>query len=265
MISLRAWRTIEHVMIITRTPFRISFFGGGTDYPVWYDTHGGATLSTSIDKYCYITCRRFPPFFDSKIRFVWSKIELANHVDEIEHPTAREALKYLGFKDGVEIHHNSDLPARSGLGSSSTFLVGLLHALYTLKGESVSKHQLALDGIHVEQERLATNVGCQDHVAAAYGGFNKTTYGANKNILVTPVGASKERLHELEDNLLLFFTGLSRNASDIAGEQIKNTPKRASELNTMMAMVDEAGDILRSPSRSIDEFGKMLHETWQLK
>lgn len=252
-------------MIITRTPFRISFFGGGTDYPVWFEKNGGATLSTSIDKYCYITVRRFPPFFEHKIRFVWSKIELANHADEIEHPTARESLKFLGLNDGVEIHHNGDLPARSGLGSSSTFVVGLLNALYALKGESASKSKLTLDSIHIEQERLASNVGCQDHVAAAFGGFNKVIYGGEDHIKVVPVNASKERLQKLESNLMLFFTGLSRNASDIAGEQIKNTPQKEAELHKMMGMVDQAIDILSDEKRDMDDFGRMLRETWQLK
>jgi D-glycero-alpha-D-manno-heptose-7-phosphate kinase len=252
-------------MIITRTPFRISFFGGGTDYPVWFEKHGGVTLSTTIDKYCYITCRRLPPFFDHRFRLVWSKIELTNHAEEIEHPTAREALKYLGFDKGVEIHHAGDLPARAGLGSSSTFVVGLLNALYALKGESISKQKLAMDGIHIEQERLNSNVGCQDHVAAAFGGLNKVTYGGQERFLVQPVSVSGGRIHEFQNNLMLFFTGLARNASDIAEQQIKNTPHKEKELHAMADMVDKGISLLQDESRPLEEFGSLLNETWQLK
>lgn len=252
-------------MIITRTPFRISFFGGGTDYPIWYREHGGAVLSTTINKYCYITCRYLPPFFAHKSRIVWSKIELVSHTDEIVHPVVRETLKFLEIRDGVEIHHDADLPARSGMGSSSAFTVGLLHALYTLLGKPITKYQLARDAIHIEQERLRENVGSQDQAAAAFGGLNLITFGGPSEITVTLLTVSAERLQALEERLLLFFTGFSRNASEIAASQIQNTPKKQKELVAMRALVDQAATLLRDPTADLDDFGRMLDETWKLK
>lgn len=253
-------------MIISQTPFRISFFGGGTDYPAWYREHGGAVLSTTIDKYCYLNCREFPPFFDKKNRVVWSKIEFVNAVDEIEHPSVKEVLKYLNIHEGVEIHHSADLPARAGMGSSSSFTVGLLHALKVLRGEEVQdKHQLALEALHVEQNLIKENVGSQDQTAAAFGGLNKITFGGQEEISVEPLDILPERKTGLQNNLMLFFTGFSRTASDIAKEQIKNTPKKEAELRRMHEMVDEAVGTLTDSTRDIDIFGEMLHETWQLK
>ena len=252
-------------MIITRTPFRISFFGGGTDYPVWYEKNSGAVLSATIDKYCYISCRYLPPFFEHRSRVVWSKIESVKHIDEIEHPAVREILKFTGMREGVEIHHDADLPARSGLGSSSSFVVGLLHAIHALKGRLVTKRQLALDAIHVEQERLKENVGCQDQAAAAFGGFNKVEFGGPQKIAVHPVTLSPAKLTAFQDHLAVFFTGFSRNASEIAKEQIANTDKNHRELSAMRQMVDEATAILNHSSGNLDDFGKLLHESWQLK
>lgn len=252
-------------MIINRTPFRISFFGGGTDYPAWYEKNGGAVLSTTIDKYCYISCRYLPPFFDHRSRVVWSKIESVKHVDEIEHPAVREILKFIGIADGVEIHHDADLPARSGLGSSSSFVVGLLHALHALQGRLVTKRQLALDAIHVEQERLKENVGCQDQAAAAFGGFNKVEFGGPQKIAVHPVTLNPEKLNLFQDHLMMFFTGFSRNASEIAKEQIANTDRNHRELDTMQQMVDQAMEILNRPDRNVDDFGRLLDESWQMK
>lgn len=253
-------------MIITRTPYRISFFGGGTDYPAWFDNFGtGAVLSATIDKYCYLTCRYLPPFFDDKNRIVWSKVQTANHVDEIEHPAVREALKFLEISDGIEILHYGDLPHRTGMGSSSSFVVGLLHALNILKGKKVSKKQLALDAISVEQERIKDNVGCQDQVAVAYGGFNRITFGGPDRIAVRPVAISQENTEILQGMLMMFYTGISRTASEIAGQQIRAISQKEKELRTMLSMVDEAEKILRGPSRSLDAFGSLLHETWMLK
>jgi len=252
-------------MIITRTPFRVSFFGGGTDYPVWYRENGGAVLSTTINKYGYINCRQYPPFFDSKHRVVWSKIELANDADEIQHPSVRELIKFLGLNDkGVEIHYSADLPAMSGLGASSAFTVGLLNALYTLEGQMPTKKKLALDAIHVEQNLIGENVGSQDQVATAFGGFNKITFNGKHEIDVMPVGVPSQELADLQGNLLMFFTGLTKLTTEVAKEQIKNTPDRTSELNQMKALVDEAIETLSS-SGNIDDFGRLLHETWQLK
>jgi D-glycero-alpha-D-manno-heptose-7-phosphate kinase len=252
-------------MIISRTPFRISFFGGGTDYPTWYRENGeGAVLSTTINKYSYVSARRLPPFFDIKVRVVWSKIELTRHVNDIEHPTAREAMKHLGFEENMEVLHNSDLPARSGLGSSSSFTVGLLNALYALKGQMATKRQLALDAIHVEQNLVKENVGSQDQAAAAFGGFNKISFGGPQHITVQPVILPPPRLRDLQDHLMLFFTGFSRTASEVAAHKIQQIPKKSLELYQMMQMVDEAVRILHSEG-SLDDFGRLLDETWKLK
>lgn len=251
-------------MIISRTPFRISFFGGGTDYPVWYREHGGATLATTIRRYCYITCRWLPPFFEHNSRIVWSKIELVKEWEEIEHPSARECLKYLGIDQGIEIHHDGDLPARTGLGSSSSFTVGLLHALYGLKGIMPSKMQLAMEAIHVEQERLQENVGSQDQVAAAFGGFNRIDFKPDGTVQVSPMLLNRERLTELEQHLLLVYTGVSRTASDIAAEQIRTTREKKPELKMLLQMVEEASSLLQGKGPLL-EFGKLLDEGWQLK
>ena len=251
-------------MIISRTPFRISFFGGGTDYPVWYEENGGAVLATTINKYCYISCRYLPPFFEHKHRIIYSQTELVPDVDEIQHPSVRETLKFMGITDGMEIHHDGDLPARTGLGSSSSFTVGLLHALYALKGKMPSKMELALKAIHIEQEILRENVGSQDQVLAAFGGFNRIDFSEKNNFQVHPITLSRERLELLQGHLMLLFTGFSRTASQIAGEQIKATPNKKRELKEMYRMVDEAINILNGEN-DLSAFGKLLHQTWQLK
>ena len=250
-------------MIISRTPYRISFFGGGTDYPVWYKENGGAVLSTTIDKYCYITCWYLSPFFDYKSRIVWSRIETVKDISEIQHPAVRATLKFMNIEKGVEIHHAGDLPARTGLGSSSSFTVGLLHALYGLNGLMPSKMQLAKEAIHIEQNMLRENVGSQDQVAVAFGGFNKIEFRGNENPIVSPIIMDTGRLRQLQDYMMLVFTGFSRTASEIAAEQIQNTHSRRNELNTMLQMVDEAVNILQI--NDLTGFGKLMHESWQLK
>jgi len=252
-------------MIISRTPFRISFFGGGTDYPVWYDENGGAVLATSINKYCYITCRYLPPFFKHKYRIVYSKTEQTQNIFEIQHPSVKETLSFMEIDRGVEIHHDADLPARTGLGSSSAFTVGLLNALYALKGKMITKRQLALDAIHVEQEMLKENVGSQDQTTAAFGGFNKIEFGGDQQILVQPITLNSRKCKLLQDHLMLFFTGFSRTASEIAGEQIKKTPDKKNEMNRMREMVEEAISILNGCDSDITDFGRMLHESWMIK
>jgi D-glycero-alpha-D-manno-heptose-7-phosphate kinase len=252
-------------MIITRTPLRVSFFGGGTDYPVWYREHGGAVLSTAIDKYCYLTCRKLPPFFDYRSRISYSKVENVMENAAIEHPSVRGCLQFLRIREGVEIHHVADLPARTGLGTSSAFTVGLLLALYAMGDRLRDKHALAQDAILVEQEVLREAVGSQDQVAAAYGGFNHITFREDDSIEVKRMLAPAERLSELQDHLVLFFTGFSRIASEIAQEQVKETPKRQTELRTMLQMVDEAVEIVSNSRRQIREFGTLLHESWNLK
>ncbi|MBN2313783.1 MAG: hypothetical protein JXM79_07625 [Sedimentisphaerales bacterium] len=252
-------------MIITRTPFRISFFGGGTDYPAWYEKNGGAVLSTTINKYCYITCRYLPPFFDYKYRIRYTFREETNSLYEIKHPAVRECLDYLGIEQGIEMVHTSDLPARSGIGSSSSFTVGFLSSLYALIGQMVSKRKLALDAIHVEHDLIKENVGSQDQVAAAFGGFNKITFGGEENVNVQPVAISREKLEWLQGRLMLFFTGISRNASEVAKDQIDNMSSKKSELTAMREMVDEAIHILNGPAESFDDFGRLLNHTWAIK
>lgn len=250
-------------MIISRTPFRISFFGGGTDYPAWFRQHKGAVLATTINKYCYITCRYLPPFFEHRHRIIYSKMEHVKEVEDIQHVSVRETLKFMKIKEGMEIHHDGDLPARTGLGSSSSFTVGLLHALYALKGIMPSKMQLAREAIYIEQELNKENVGCQDQILASLGGFNRIDFSGDNHFSPTRITISSEKLKLLEKHLMLFFTGFSRNASDIAAEQIKNTPQKKRELTLMYQMVDEAISLLNT-SRFLD-FGKLLHESWQLK
>ena len=251
-------------MIISRTPFRISFFGGGTDYPAWYREHGGSVLATTIDKYCYLTCRYLPPFFEHRLRILYSRIELCRSVDEIVHPAVREVLRYLGIDRGVEIHHDGDLPARSGMGSSSAFTVGLLHALHALNGRMTSKRQLALEGIHVEQERLRETVGSQDQVLAAYGGFNHIIFATSGEITVRPMTLAPDRVRELESHLMLIFTGINRTASDIAGSYATNTSENARIIRGIGQMVDEGMAILAGRD-DIARFGRLLHESWQAK
>lgn len=252
-------------MIITRTPYRISFFGGGTDYPAYYDEHGGAVLSTTINRYCYITCRYLPPFFDHKYLIRYSRKELAASVDEIKHPSVRECLKFLNLTEGIEMVHTGDIPAMSGIGSSSAFTVGLLNALYSLKGQMVTKRKLAFDAIHVEQNLIGEHVGSQDQTAAAFGGFNRIEFGNSERIFVQPVTLGGDKLKRLQDSLLFYFTGFSRTASDIAKEQIKEIPEKLNELRTMRQMVGQAISILNGVSESLNEFGKLLHESWRLK
>ena len=252
-------------MVITRTPLRISFFGGGTDYPVWYREHGGSVLATTINKCCYLNCRRLPPFFEYHSRISYLKVENVSDNGAIEHPSVRGCLKYLEVDEGVEIHHLADLPARTGLGTSSAFTVGLLLAMHALKGQMPDKKKLASEAIHVEQNVIGEAVGAQDQVCAAYGGFNRIDFGTDNTIDVNRVAASPSRLHELEQNLALFFTGFSRTAAEIAQEQIRLTPQKTNELKTMHQMVDEAESILTNPSRSLDEFGRLMHQSWQIK
>ncbi len=251
-------------MIISRTPYRVSFFGGGTDYHTWYNEHGGAVLSTTINHYCYLTCRSLPPFFDEKSRIVWSQIESVKDHSQIKHPAVRGVLEYLQENDGVEIHHSGDLPARSGLGSSSAFTVGLLHAMHALRGRMSNKRELACEAVHVERTLLKENVGVQDQIATAYGGFNKITILQNGDFAVDPVILPTDRLNALQSHFLLFFTGVARTSSDVAAEQFRVVSSKQDELKAMRQMVDEAVQIVTNSS-DLKDFGRLLHETWQLK
>ena len=251
-------------MIICRTPYRISFFGGGTDYPSWYLKNGGRVLSTSINKYCHISIRNLPPFFEHRIRLVYSKIELCQNYTEIVHPAVRETLRFMKFKDGLEIHHDGDLPARSGMGSSSSFTVGLLHSLYGLKGMLVTKQNLAEESIYIEQNMIKETVGSQDQIAAAYGGLNDITFNENGTFEVRPITISKSRIDELNSHLMLFYTGIMRTASDVADSYVSDIHSRENLLEQMVEMVDKGLDVLRS-DKPINLFGELLHETWIAK
>jgi D-glycero-alpha-D-manno-heptose-7-phosphate kinase len=252
-------------MITTRTPLRISFFGGGTDYPVWYREHGGAVLATAIDKCCYITVRYLPPFFEYHSRVSYSKVENVNSNQDIQHPSVRACLQSMNIEEGVEVHHIADLPARTGLGTSSAFTVGMLLGLYALKNKMCDKYSLAKEAIYVEQQLLKETVGAQDQVSAAYGGFNRINFHPDDSIEVKRIVASPSRLAELESHLALYFTGFSRTASEIAQEQVRLTPQRQSELKMIGQMVNEGEAIITNPNRPIAEFGKLLHEGWQIK
>jgi D-glycero-alpha-D-manno-heptose-7-phosphate kinase len=252
-------------MITTRTPLSISFFGGGTDYPIWYREYGGAVLSTAIDKSCYITSRLLPPFFEYHSHICYSRIENVSRNEAIEHPSVRACLQFLEIEEGVEVHHVADLPARTGLGTSSAFTVGFLLGLYALKGQMRDKHSLAADAIHVEQDLIQEAVGAQDQVSAAYGGFNRINFLRDGTIEVKRILTAHNRITELEQHLALYFTGFSRTASEIATEQLKMTPHRKKELDTMLQMVDEGERIVTNPHRPIAEFGRLLHEGWQIK
>ena len=250
-------------MIITKTPYRLSFFGGGTDYPDWFKENGGQVLSTSINRYLYISCRYLPPFFDHKIRLVYSKTEEKQNASEFDHPSAREVLKFFNFKDGLEIHYDGDLPGRSGTGSSSAFTVGLLNALYAYQGIKASPNQLAKEAIHIEQDLIKETVGSQDQVAASYGGFNKITFSGKNNFEVFPVDISKKRLERIESRLMLFFTGINRIAEKIAMTYVESISKKEAQLNLMSRMVDKGLEI--ATKGEIDDFGYLLDEAWKKK
>lgn len=252
-------------MIITRTPFRVSFFGGGTDYPSWVVEHGGAVLSTAINKYCYISCRTLPPFFDHKHRVVYSRIEDVKNVDEIQHPSVKACMEWVGIDTGLEIHHDGDLPARAGLGSSSSFTVGLLNALHGLRGSLAAKQRLAEEAIHVEQNLIGENVGAQDQVAAAFGGFNRITFNANGSFDVEPFCISRDRRYEFQSHLMLFFTGMSRFASEVAASKIANFRNREKELKLIRSMVDDAVHVIGDPAEPITQVGEMLDISWHYK
>ena len=251
-------------MIIARTPLRVSLMGGTSDYPAWVELNGGGTvLSATIDKYVYTTCRYLPPFFEHRGRIVWSEIELVKSVPEIHNPIARECLRFCGAREGVEIHYDADLPARSGLGSSSAFTVGLLHALYGLQGKMPSSRRLALDAIYVERERAGAIVGSQDQVAAAYGGLNRIDFYPGGDFAVRPMALAPETLAALESRLMLFYTGAARNASEVAKEQIVDAERNKAQVHALREMAVAAASNLASGNLSA--IGEMLHESWKLK
>ena len=249
-------------MIITQTPFRMSFFGGGTDFPEFYKENGGAVLSTSFDKYCYVNVRHLPRFFDYSTELSYSKTERVTRVDDIEHPAIREAMKYLDMHE-IRLTYEADLPARSGLGTSSSFAVGMLNAFYALKGKYADKRKLADDAIYLERVLCKESGGVQDQIAASYGGLNKISFNAEE-YSVNPVIISIDRKKWLNQNLMLFFTGFSRFSSDIQDATQKNLKSKKGQLLEMLQLVDEAEELLTSKA-DLSEFGKMLNYTWQLK
>jgi D-glycero-alpha-D-manno-heptose-7-phosphate kinase len=253
-------------MIISRTPYRISFFGGGTDYPEWYLKEGGAVLSTAIDKYCHISCRPLPRFFELKYRVVWSHIEKVGTIAEILHPAVREGLRYMGINgdQGLEIHHQGDLPARAGMGSSSSFAVGLILALCAYQEKMIGQYDLAMRAIDLEQNHLKDNVGSQDQVAAAWGGTNLIEFCRDGNIRVNRLTVSRKRLEALQSSLMLFFTGTSRLSSEVSKAVIANLTSKRKVLKKMHQMVYEALDILNSDC-DLNEFGRLMNRNWELK
>ncbi len=252
-------------MIITRTPLRISFFGGGTDLPDYYKKFGGEVLSTTIDKYLYLTCRRMPPFWEYDSRFVYgSKTELVRGIDEIEHPSIRETLRFMSLDYGIDLHYNTDIPARSGIGSSSSFTVGLLNALYGLNGKMVSKKELAAQAIHIEQDMIQEAVGSQDQTAAAYGGLNHIVFKENGDIETYPMTLPPERIRALNSHLVLVFTGFQRFAKNIEKCKIQTLDGHYKGLAKMKEYVGQAIGILDSDT-DIREFGALLNDTWKEK
>ena len=248
-------------MIISKTPYRISFFGGGTDYPTWYKEHGGSVLSTTIDKYIYISCRPLPSFFKHKYRIVWSHIENVKKIDQIKHEVVKEMLKKYKIRSGLEIHYDGDLPARSGIGSSSVFCVGLMNLLSNFQGKIIKKKQLAEKSIHFEQKVLKQIVGSQDQIAATYGGFNKIVFKMGGGFSVFPFSLKKKKIQKLNKNLLLIYSGLKRTAHHIAKSYVHKLPtSKKSHILEISNFVKEGERILKKGK--LDDFGKLLHEAW---
>lgn len=250
---------------ISRTPYRVSFFGGGTDYPAWYQQHGGAVLSMAIDKYCYISGGFLEPFFGVKHKIVWSHIEAVDSIAEIKHPAVRNGLTYTGYDDsrGIELFHHGDLPARSGIGSSSSFAVGIINTLTAMRGRRLGAKALSLAAIDLEQNKIGDVVGCQDQIAAAYGGINVIRFNRDDTFSVTPIDIGESRVQELESWLMLFYTGNSRLSSTFAKRIISNLDANASHMQRMHGMVDQGVELLQAGR--LDRFGRLLHEAWTLK
>lgn len=250
-------------MVITQTPFRMSFFGGGTDFPGFYNEHGGAVISTTFDKYCYVNVRHLPPFFEYSTELSYSKIERVKNIDEINHPSIRECMRYLDMRD-IRLTYEADLPAKSGLGTSSSFAVGMLNAFYSLKGKYKSKRELADDAIYLERELCNEAGGVQDQIAVAFGGFNRIDFSAD-GYQVTPVVMSNERKEILNDNLMMFFTGFSRFSSDIQTSTQAVLKDKTAQLLEMYSLVDTAQGILTDKNSDLNDFGRLLDHTWKLK
>ena len=250
-------------MIITKTPFRMSFFGGGTDMPQYFKDKKGAVLSTTFDKFVYVTVRHLPRFFDYTTEVIYSKSERVNQIDKIEHPMVRNAIKMLDMKE-LHIAYDADLPARSGLGTSSTFAVGILNAFYCLKGKYASKKQLADDAIYLERTLCNEAGGWQDQIAASFGGLNRIDFEGD-NYTVSPIIISPERKRKLNDNLMLFFTGFTRFSAEIQKSTTSSLEEKSKQLEKMLELVDKAQEVLQNKEKDLDDFGRLLDETWRLK
>jgi len=250
-------------MIITRTPFRMSFFGGGTDMKEFFNEHGGAVISTTFDKYCYVTVRHLPPFFDFKNELTYSKIERTSTTEEIIHPAIRNAMQYLNMND-IRLTYEADLPARSGLGTSSSFAVGMLNAFHSLNGVYASKKQLADEAIHLERDLCNEAGGWQDQIAASFGGFNRIDFSDN-SYEVAPIIISKQKKEQLNNNLMMFFTGFTRFSSDIQKANASGKIDKTQQKLEMLRLVDEAERVLQNKESNLDDFGYLLNTTWNLK
>ncbi len=250
-------------MVITKTPFRMSFFGGGTDIPEFFRENGGSVLSTTFDKYCYVTVRHLPPFFDYKTHLTYSRMEYVDTWEEIQHPAIRSAMEYLDMHN-VRLTYESDLPAKSGLGTSSSFVVGMLSSFYALKGQYVDKKRLADEAIYIEREMCGEAGGWQDQIAAAFGGLNRIDFCGN-GYQVHPVIMSEQRKRQLNDRLVMYFTGFTRFSAEIQKKNRTSSQENRSRLREMQALVEEAEHILTDQSAELSGFGRLLDQTWKLK
>ena len=250
-------------MIITKTPFRMSFFGGGTDMPSFFNEYGGAVISTTFDKYCYVNVRHMPPFHPYISELVHNRFERVNNIDDIEHPLIRECMRLHDIHE-IRLTYEGDLPARSGLGTSSTFAVGMLNAFCALKGKMMSQRELAEEAIRVERDILQEYGGWQDQIAAAYGGLNRINFNDGE-FTVSPIIISPERKRELDQNLMLFYTGIQRFSSEIQADTFAKPIDKTQQLLDMLQLVDEAEKILCDKNTPLNEFGKLLDTTWKLK
>jgi D-glycero-alpha-D-manno-heptose-7-phosphate kinase len=251
-------------LIVSRTPFRVSLFGGGTDYPAWYREHGGLVVAAAIDKYSYITCRPRSALSERRLRLVYSREELVDDPADLVHPPTRACLLFLNVRESLEIHSDADLPARTGLGSSSSFTVGLLHALHALQGRRPEPARLAREAIEIERHVLREAGGAQDQVTAAFGGFNRVTFSTGDAIDVRPLALPRARRDQLFAHLVLVFTGFTRVAGEVAAEQVENVPRRQAELRGLQQLAEEACRVLEGAG-PLEEVGRLLHESWTLK
>ena len=251
-------------MIISRSPYRISFFGGGTDYPIWYEKYKGEVISATIDKFLYLSLRKLPAFHKHKYRIVYSKTEVAKKIEDLKFKVVKEIIKNFKIKDGLELHYDGDLPSRSGMGSSSVFVVGLINLFNAYLGKTLTSNQLANDSLNFEHKVLKELVGSQDQIATSYGGFNSIKFYKNQNFSVSKLNLENKFLTSLNKNLVLIFTGISRTARIIANNYVKKlTNEKKNEMLNLLELVDEAKKIMST--KNIQEFGKLMHESWIIK